>query len=267
MARRERLFGTVYRRTRVEDGVKIQRAEIRFDGVAGCLRTPEGGSSRQIVVVVDNGRVKSRLMTAKEAARLMGMPEDYALPDRYNEAYQSVGRRRRRAGRRVPARTSAGAAGWRVPARSGRRGVTLPPSARANSHSPPFETSELRKGLAAFLRTPPPFETEVRTIGAFKWGVYAFFDYDGEPIYVGQTLEGLSGLGRSAAACVASRHATTPVAAPTPAVAWGPTIKPPFGDHARGEIAKHRPGTARPQTSATDRARLPAAPQRHSRPP
>lgn len=70
--------------------------------------------------------------------------------------------------------------------------MTLPPSARANSHSPPFETSELRKGLAAFLRTPPPFETEVRTIGAFKWGVYAFFDYDGEPIYVGQTLEGLS---------------------------------------------------------------------------
>lgn len=91
VARRERLFGTVYRRTRVEDGVKIQRAEIRFDGVAGCLRTPEGGSSRQIVVMVENGRVKSRLMSAKEAARLMGMPEDYALPDRYNEAYHLLG--------------------------------------------------------------------------------------------------------------------------------------------------------------------------------
>lgn len=57
---------------------------------------------------------------------------------------------------------------------------------------PPFETAELRKGLAAFLRQPPPFDSEIRTIGAFKWGVYAFFDYDGEPIYVGQTLEGLS---------------------------------------------------------------------------
>lgn len=57
---------------------------------------------------------------------------------------------------------------------------------------PPFETAELRKGLTAFLRQPPPFESEIKTVGAFKWGVYAFFDYDKEPIYVGQTLEGLS---------------------------------------------------------------------------
>ena len=26
-------------------------------------------------------------------------------------------------------------------------------------------------------------------VGNFRWGVYAFFDYDGEPIYVGQTNE------------------------------------------------------------------------------
>src|SRR5206468_12870946 len=30
-----------------------------------------------------------------------------------------------------------------------------------------------------------------------KWGIYGFFDYDGEPIYVGQTYEGLgSRIGR-----------------------------------------------------------------------
>ena len=28
-------------------------------------------------------------------------------------------------------------------------------------------------------------------VGDFRWGVYAFFDYDGEPIYVGQTNERL----------------------------------------------------------------------------
>ena len=30
-----------------------------------------------------------------------------------------------------------------------------------------------------------------RPVGNFKWGVYAFFDYDGEPIYIGQTNEKL----------------------------------------------------------------------------
>jgi hypothetical protein len=31
-----------------------------------------------------------------------------------------------------------------------------------------------------------------RRIASAKWGVYAFYDYDGEPIYVGQTKEGLA---------------------------------------------------------------------------
>ncbi len=51
-----RQVGAVFRRTRLEDGQRRQRAEARFDGVAGCLRTPRGGSSRQILVVVDGGR-------------------------------------------------------------------------------------------------------------------------------------------------------------------------------------------------------------------
>src|SRR5581483_4214326 len=58
------LVGTGYRRTRTgAGGRKVQRLELRFDGVAGCLRTPEGGSSRQVVVIVDKGRVSTRLMT------------------------------------------------------------------------------------------------------------------------------------------------------------------------------------------------------------
>jgi len=58
------LAGTGYRRTRPDaDGGKSQRLELRFDGVAGCLRTPNGGSSRQIVLIVNRGRFVRGLMT------------------------------------------------------------------------------------------------------------------------------------------------------------------------------------------------------------
>ena len=78
--RGQRAVGAVYRRMRLEDGVKVQRAEVRFDGLAGCLRTPRGGSSRQVIAVVEAGQVRTRLLTAGEAARLMGLPESYRLP-------------------------------------------------------------------------------------------------------------------------------------------------------------------------------------------
>ena len=87
-----REVGTIYRRTRVnENGLKAQRAEVRFDGVAGCLRTPGGGSSRQFIMVVDEKRVRTRLLSAREAARLMGLPDEYILPARYNDAYHLLG--------------------------------------------------------------------------------------------------------------------------------------------------------------------------------
>lgn len=55
---------------------------------------------------------------------------------------------------------------------------------------PPFETEDLRSNLARFLDTPFTDPTGgTRKVGNYKWGVYAFFDYDGEPIYVGQTNE------------------------------------------------------------------------------
>lgn len=85
------IYGTAYRRTRVQKGVKTVRTEVRFDGVAGCLRTPSGGSSRQIVIEVKGRRMRSRLMTPREAARLMGLPEGYRLPGAYNEAYHLIG--------------------------------------------------------------------------------------------------------------------------------------------------------------------------------
>lgn len=87
-----RRIGTVYKRTRQdENGAKVQRAEVRFDGLAGCLRTPGGGSSRQTILVVEQGTFKSRLISARETARLMGLPETYRLPPNYNDAYHLTG--------------------------------------------------------------------------------------------------------------------------------------------------------------------------------
>jgi DNA (cytosine-5)-methyltransferase 1 len=86
------MVGTIYKRTRKDsDGAKVQRAEVRFDDVAGCLRTPAGGSSRQTLMIVDGNSVRSRLISARETARLMGLDDSYVLPERYNEAYHLTG--------------------------------------------------------------------------------------------------------------------------------------------------------------------------------
>jgi DNA (cytosine-5)-methyltransferase 1 len=81
------VVGGVYRRTR--EGV--QRAEVRFDDISGCLRTPRGGSSRQSLVVIENGKTRTRLLSTREAARLMGLPDSYKLPQNYNQAYHLCG--------------------------------------------------------------------------------------------------------------------------------------------------------------------------------
>jgi DNA (cytosine-5)-methyltransferase 1 len=86
------MVGSLYKRTRPDaNGVKVQRAEVRFDDIAGCLRTPNGGSSRQTIMVVKGNEVKSRLLSPRETARLMGLPDTYRLPANYNEAYHITG--------------------------------------------------------------------------------------------------------------------------------------------------------------------------------
>ncbi len=71
-ARRARAVGALYRRMRMEAGQRVQRAEARFDGLAGCLRTPRRGSSRQVILVVQDGKVRTRLLQPREAVRLIG---------------------------------------------------------------------------------------------------------------------------------------------------------------------------------------------------
>ena len=83
--------GTGYCRTRPTANGRSQRLEIRFDGIAGCLRTPEGGSSRQVVLLVERGAVRTRLMTVRECARLMGAPDTFEIPGTYNDGYRAMG--------------------------------------------------------------------------------------------------------------------------------------------------------------------------------
>tara|TARA_R110002110_G_scaffold77680_1_gene204095 strand:+ start:11309 stop:12463 length:1155 start_codon:yes stop_codon:yes gene_type:complete len=85
-------IGMLYKRGRPDgNGNTRQRAEVRFDGIAGCLRTPGGGSSRQTVLFIEGEKIRARLLSSREAARLMGLDDSYVMPARYNNAYKVAG--------------------------------------------------------------------------------------------------------------------------------------------------------------------------------
>lgn len=65
--------------------------EPRFDGLAGCLRTPRGGSSRQILLALGRGEIMARNMTAREYGRLQGAPETFKLPASENAGMFAFG--------------------------------------------------------------------------------------------------------------------------------------------------------------------------------
>ncbi len=84
-------FGTVFRRVRLQpDGRKMSMAELRTDGIAGCLRTPKGGSGRQILFAGCRGAMKARLLTGSECAKLMGADE-FAVSGSVNEVLYGFG--------------------------------------------------------------------------------------------------------------------------------------------------------------------------------
>jgi DNA (cytosine-5)-methyltransferase 1 len=80
-------FATVYKRVRPSGC----RAEIRADGLAGCLRTPRGGSSKQFVIQAGRGEWRVRNMTAREYARLQGAPDHFPIEVPYNQALFGFG--------------------------------------------------------------------------------------------------------------------------------------------------------------------------------
>jgi DNA (cytosine-5)-methyltransferase 1 len=80
-------YATAFRRVR--NGKSM--AELRTDGLAGCLRTPRGGSGRQILLKAGQGRYQVRLLTARECARLQGVPESYIIDVPLNQALFGFG--------------------------------------------------------------------------------------------------------------------------------------------------------------------------------
>lgn len=79
-------YGTVFRRVRNSKSM----AELRTDGIAGCLRTPRGGSGRQILFKAGQGRYFARLLTPRECARLMGA-DSYTINVPLNQALFGFG--------------------------------------------------------------------------------------------------------------------------------------------------------------------------------
>lgn len=88
------LIGSLYLRMRPA-GVgavrNVQRCEISFGDTLGCLRTPKGGASRPRIIVVDGQRVRTRLLSVREAASLMGLDQGFSLPGTYSECFKLIG--------------------------------------------------------------------------------------------------------------------------------------------------------------------------------
>lgn len=85
--REELTVRTAYRRMRQG----TPRWELRSDGVAGCLRTASGGSSKQAVVSLGHGGVRIRWMTPREYASLMGAPDFPIDGIKEHHAYSGFG--------------------------------------------------------------------------------------------------------------------------------------------------------------------------------
>ncbi|MFA5865038.1 MAG: DNA (cytosine-5-)-methyltransferase [Phycisphaerae bacterium] len=80
-------YGTAFRRVRKGRSM----AELRVDGLAGCLRTPRGGSGRQILFKAGKGKYSVRLLTPRECARLQGVPDDYVINVPFNQGLFGFG--------------------------------------------------------------------------------------------------------------------------------------------------------------------------------
>lgn len=69
---------------------------VRFDGVASCVRTPKGGSSTQYVIELKDGVLRGRRLLGIEAARLQGVnlkdsAPNYLVPPSQTDALFAFG--------------------------------------------------------------------------------------------------------------------------------------------------------------------------------
>ena len=79
---------------RLGDVASLALTDLRSEGeddIAGCLRVATGGSLRQSWLRIEDGRIRRRVMTGREAARLMGLPDAFRPPRNENEALTAIG--------------------------------------------------------------------------------------------------------------------------------------------------------------------------------
>lgn len=158
VSKRKNWVGSVVmRRRKLTHGEVVQRAEVRFDELANCLRTSSGGASIQRIVSISKGSLRTRKMTPSEAARLMGLPNTYKLPVSSTDAYQVLGD------------------GLAVPVVKFLNEQLLGPLAahvRATCQEPSFAgtepTKSVKKNLSALLKNPPRDEAARRSMRANK---------------------------------------------------------------------------------------------------
>lgn len=87
LAGKQPSYATAFRRVR--NGKSM--AELRTDDIAGCLRTPRGGSGRQILFKAGGRKAQVRLLTARECARLQGVSDSYPINVPLNQALFGFG--------------------------------------------------------------------------------------------------------------------------------------------------------------------------------
>jgi DNA (cytosine-5)-methyltransferase 1 len=90
----KRMVGALYKRIRAgEDGIRRQRAEVRFDDIPGCLRMPTGGSSRQ---TIDRRRRHGAVATfvAARGSPANGLARGLPVPFQLQRSLRARGRRR-----------------------------------------------------------------------------------------------------------------------------------------------------------------------------
>ena len=76
LAKRKRWTAKTFYRRRRSTG---QKAEVRSDDIAGCLRTAVGGSGIQFLVSAGNGSIRMRTLIPREYARLQGVPDSFPI--------------------------------------------------------------------------------------------------------------------------------------------------------------------------------------------
>lgn len=92
-AKKDMVTGAYYRVLARKKNDLIKRViDVRPNGVVGSITYVRGSSSRPWVLMVREGKVMARRLLPREAARLMGLPDEQPLPESTESAFAFLAR-------------------------------------------------------------------------------------------------------------------------------------------------------------------------------